>query len=153
MRLANFTRILLLAFALAGYSAWAVSVREQAGRLPVGEAGKDGIPLVRLDEAEALWKQGATVFVDVRSAEDYEAGHIPGAILLPETEFEKVFPALRPRLERAEDIVVYCGGMTCSKSLWSAIRLRNEGLKQTKIYPAGWNEWFTRDRPAAHGRQ
>ena len=56
--------------------------------------------------------------------------------------------ALKPKLERARAIVVYCGSADCGKSLWVALRLRDEGLTQTRIYPAGWNEWYLRGLPS-----
>src|SRR5207245_8684637 len=92
-------------------------------------------------DAGALWRDRSPVFVDVRSAPNYDFGHIAGAINLPEEEFEQRFPELKPRLERAGAIVVYCKSVDCGKSLWSALRLRDAGLLQTKIYPYGWNGW------------
>lgn len=147
MRLANFLRLLALTLALSGYSAWVLAQRDPAKPQPYGEA--DGIPLLRLADAEVLWRDDSTVFVDVRSPIDYEFGHVAGAISLPEEAFEEQFPALRYRLERAGAIVVYCKNTDCGKSLWAAIRLRNAGLSQTCIYPAGWNEWYLEGRPTA----
>ena len=42
-----------------------------------------------------------------------------------------------------------------SRAQWAVLMRidRNEGLKQTKIYPAGWNEWTNNNRPAARGKQ
>jgi rhodanese-related sulfurtransferase len=88
----------------------------------------------------------------VRSRFDYECGHIAGAINLPDEEFETAFPALRLRLERAEVLVVYCKSSDCGKSLWSALRLRQQGLRQTRIYPEGWNEWSTSGLPVRSGK-
>jgi rhodanese-related sulfurtransferase len=147
MRITNFIRILLIALALAGYSAWLQAKKDRAaGNGP--ETPHNVIPLIRLAEAEALWHEPTTVFVDVRSSTDYEFGHITGAINLPEPEFEQRFPDLKPRLERARVIVVYCKSVDCGASLWATLRLRNEGLMQAKIYPAGWNEWDNHGLPA-----
>ena len=82
----------------------------------------------------------------------HEFGHIAGAISLPEEEFEQRFPALRPRLERAGAVIVYCKSVDCGKSLWTALRLRDAGLLQTKIYPYGWNEWYNSGLPIARLR-
>ena len=131
--------LLLLTLALAGYAAY---LRAERAQRPAVEAVPPGeIPLLRAAEAEALWKHDGTLFVDVRSDADYAAGHIAGAVSLPEEAFEQRFPALRPRLEHAKAIVVYCKSEDCGKSLWAAIRLRNAGLTQTRIYPAGWYDW------------
>jgi rhodanese-related sulfurtransferase len=148
MRPVNFLRILALAGALSGYSFWAKSQRPaapaQTGAVP---APTDGLPLVRLAEARSLWEPSSTLFVDVRSEADYQFGHITGALHLPEEEVEQRLPALRQRLERAETIIVYCKSRDCGKSLWVALRLRNAGLLQTRIYPGGWNEWVYNGQP------
>src|SRR5262245_55054240 len=146
MRLANFLRILLITAALSGYSAWVLEARPQTTK-PQAYADAAGIPLLRLDAANALWQDSSTLFVDVRSGIDYQFGHIAGSISLPEEEFEKRLPNLKPRLERAQTIVVYCKNSDCGKSLWAAIRLHQAGLTQTAIYSAGWNEWYLHELP------
>jgi rhodanese-related sulfurtransferase len=150
MKLANFARILALALALSAYSAWLLTARERPAPSPPTEPwAVADIPLLHTEEAEALWHQPATLFVDVRSPADYEVGHVAGAVNLPEEEFEARLPSLLLRMEQAGAVVVYCKSVDCGKSLWAALRLRQRGLTQTKIYPGGWNEWSNRGLPAA----
>lgn len=150
MRVANFVRIFLVTAALSGYAAWSRSGLEPRGEeVPAPSVpAAEGIPLLRLDQAHALWRDANTVFVDVRPDTDYAVGHISGAVHLPLEAYDERFPALRSRLESASAIVVYCKSHDCMKSLWVAIRLRDAGLTQTKIYPAGWNEWDLHQYPA-----
>ena len=149
MKLANFAGILMVCLALSAYSSWSLAVREQQRKEsePRHADSVAGIPLLWLSDAEALWRDRSTLFVDVRSAADYDYGHIAGAINMPDEEFQQRFPELKPRLERAGTIVVYCKSADCGKSLWSALRLRDAGLLQTKIYPNGWNEWYNHGLP------
>ncbi len=93
MRFANFARILAVCLALSVYSSWSLAVRqrEHNGSELSNLKPLDGIPLLRLRAAEALWHDRSTLFVDVRSATDYEFGHIAGAISLPDEEFEPRF--------------------------------------------------------------
>jgi rhodanese-related sulfurtransferase len=151
LKLGNFARILMVCLALSVYSSWSLAVRKQEPKRsqPANTESVAGIPLLRLRGAEALWDERSTLFVDVRSATDYDFGHIPGAINLPEEEFEQRFLGLKPRLERAGAIVVYCKSEDCGKSLWTALRLHNAGFHQTKIYPYGWNEWYNNGLPIA----
>jgi rhodanese-related sulfurtransferase len=145
---AKLAQILVVAAALAGYSSWLRWARDGGpGESPAAKA--TGIELVRGEQAEALWRERSTVFLDVRPAEDYAYGHVAGAVHLPEEEFEARFPALEARLRRAGAIVVYCKSVDCGSSLWAAIRLRNAGLTQTRIYPAGWHDWQQRGLPSA----
>ncbi len=145
MKLAKLLRILAVSVILAGYSAWVSSRRESV--LPSAQSSVAEIPLLRVEEAESLWRSGSTVFLDVRSSIDYAYGHITGAISFPEEEIEERLLKMKPRLERVPAIVVYCGSRNCGKSLWAAIRLRNAGLSQTKIFPAGFNEWHQHELP------
>ena len=48
-----------------------------------------------------------TVWLDVRSAEEFAAGHLPGAINIPHTEIVQGVAALQ--LDKSADIALYCG--------------------------------------------
>jgi rhodanese-related sulfurtransferase len=155
MKPANFLRILGVALLLAGHSAWVLTSRSTVPTIaePASEIQVPaGIRLLRVAEAESRWHDPGTLFLDVRSATDYEFGHIAGAISFPEVEFAQRFPPLQDRLRQARAIVVYCKSTDCGLSLWAAIRLHNEGLKQTMIFPGGWNEWFNRGLPSSRLR-
>jgi rhodanese-related sulfurtransferase len=146
MRVGKIFQILALSGVLAGYVAWA---HRPSRPTPLAAQVADSkIPLVRLAEAEALWRRSSTVFVDARSTADYAYGHIRGAVSLPLEEFNERFPALENRLRRAETIVVYCKNQNCAKSLWTWIELRNHGLTQARIYPDGWYEWSDHGKPS-----
>ncbi len=142
----KFGQILVVTLALSAYGAWLREQRTESGNTPrVG-----GILLYRLAEAEALWHNPSTRFVDTRTPYAYACGHIAGALKLPENEFDQRFPSLRPQLEKATTIIVYCDSQECAHALRVAIRLREAGLGQTQIYPAGWNEWTERKLPSEH---
>lgn len=148
MHFANLAKILALTLALAGGSAWLRAARPQSGLdAPMGSVPATTIPLLRVGEAENLWREGGTLFLDVRSEIDFDYGHIAGAVAMPYEEWDERFEKLKPRLERARALVVYCKSLDCGKSLWAAQRLWNAGLKQTRIYPGGWNEWSLRGLP------
>ncbi len=86
---------------------------------------------------EILW-------VDSRSREAYEAGHIPGAALLNELEWEDLLPSFFDRLAELNNprIVVYCSVLRCLDSEQVAQRLRTEvGLKDVYVLSGGWENW------------
>ena len=59
---------------------------------------------IERDEAIKLVKEGKAVFVDVRSKESFEAGHIKGAISIPESQIvERVKDLPKKKL-----IITYC---------------------------------------------
>ncbi len=149
MRIGNFVRIVLIAAALTAYTAWARNPASPRLTLSGDTVPTpDGIPLVDLSEAEALWQQPTTLFLDVRTASDYAVGHIEGAMHLSYETFAERLPELKPRLQRAGALVVYCKSVDCGKSLWAAIALRNAGLTQVVIYPNGWHEWVLAGKPS-----
>ncbi len=142
MKIRNFLHILAISAALAAYASWTSSARQKDAVPEAGETlpGTD-IPLLNVADAEILWRKPSTVFLDVRPFPDFDFGHIQGALSLPLEELEERFPSLKPQLDRAEAVVVYCKNIDCAKSYWSALHLRKHGIKQVRIYPNGWYEW------------
>ena len=69
------------------------------------QSDMDSVPRMELDELMRLFEEEAVVIVDVRSARSYQAGHIPGAILMPEYEVESRYSEL---VGAAWPVVVYC---------------------------------------------
>jgi rhodanese-related sulfurtransferase len=146
-------KLLLILMAVVGlslYSAWLAGQKMPAAAQSSIQTSVPytDIPLLTVKEAEALWHNPSTIFLDVRTELEYVQGHIQGAIWLPEDDFDKHFPALKARLEKARAIVVYCKSRDCGKSLWAGLRLRQQGLDQVRIYPAGWNEWSYKGLPS-----
>lgn len=64
----------------------------------------DGARRVTIPELETLMKEGKAFVVDVRNQESYDAGHIPGAKLIPSAE---ILNHLK-ELPRDKIIVTYC---------------------------------------------
>ena len=62
------------------------------------------IPRVSLDEAKAALDSGSAIFVDVRSAEAYQASRIAKAINIPLAELESRLGELDPN----QWIITYC---------------------------------------------
>jgi rhodanese-related sulfurtransferase len=60
-------------------------------------------PFVAPEEAKALVKQGAPL-VDVRTPEEFAAGHLDGAINIPIDDLD----ARKGELKKDADVVLYC---------------------------------------------
>jgi len=70
---------------------------------------------VSFEEAKKLIDKGA-VLVDVRSKEEYEAGHIEGSINIPHTEIlTKAKSVLK---DKNKPVIVYCNAAKRSKQAW-----------------------------------
>ena len=85
---------------------------------------------------DTILKDGSLVIVDVRTKGEYEEGHIPGAILIPNESITDRKPELLPDVNQV--ILVYCRSGNRSKQ--AAQKLANMGYK--KVYEfGGINTW------------
>ncbi len=82
------------------------------------------------------------VLIDARPARKYAQATIPGALNLPDTKFAKYYPELEKLgVTKDVEVITFCGGFKCIKSLHDAKMLRDRGFKNVKIYLAGMPDW------------
>jgi rhodanese-related sulfurtransferase len=80
------------------------------------------------------------VLVDSRpKRKKYDKGHIPGAISIPDTQFDK-FKDQLPE-DKSKPVVFYCGGFKCKLSHKSAAKALALGHTNVKVFPAGYPAW------------
>ncbi|HUU04581.1 MAG TPA: rhodanese-like domain-containing protein [Patescibacteria group bacterium] len=89
------------------------------------------------------------VLLDARTVENFELGHIPGAVSLPISRFDEFFPRHQERLLAARMLIVYCSGWTCSDSHELALRLFQKGLKVLFLYKGGMEDWLEKGNAVA----
>jgi rhodanese-related sulfurtransferase len=91
-----------------------------------------------IDRAELLARlaKSDVVLVDVRPAEEFEAGHIEGARSIPLEELEQRLVELPDGVE----VVAYCRGPFCAYAHEAVRRLRASGRAARRL-EAGWPEW------------
>lgn len=75
---------------------------------------EEGPAEISVDEAVRKFKAGNTLFIDSRSADDYAAGHIQGAVNLPDHEFDSFIDEFLSKTVPETEIVTYCDGPHCS---------------------------------------
>lgn len=109
-------------------------------------------PLIGLPEAADLFASGQAVFIDARSPEEYEEGHVAGAKSVPlyDPASDLIWESMG--LPREAMIVVYCSGDLCQDSLILARRVSRLGWRNVKVFPGGWVEWEAAELPAERGR-
>ena len=106
------------------------------GRSVLAQAGDE---LVQAPQAKRLLDRGA-LFLDARPHDFWRMNRIPGALSLPEDDFDKSFAALEPTVRRAKAVVVYCSGFGCEASHVVARRLRERGI-DAAILDEGLPAW------------
>ena len=72
---------------------------------------------------------GAVVLVDVRPREEYQAGHIAGALCMPLDELEQRLESL----PRDQEIVAYCRGPYCIMAAEAVEQLRAKGFRASHM--------------------
>ena len=108
---------------------------------PVPHRQAEGIGELGLKEAWALHKESAGVFVDARSAEEFRAGHIPGALLLPLDDFDEAVSSWTDLIPLETLLITYCAGAGCDSSWDVAELLKEEGYLRVKVFFGGWEQW------------
>jgi rhodanese-related sulfurtransferase len=102
---------------------------------------------ISLDEAEALYCSLAAVFLDARSRELYNEGHIQGALSLPWDEYEKYYSSIMEGLSPATPVIVYCDGVSCGLSKDLALALLDKGHTNVRVLVNGWTLWQNKNLP------
>lgn len=100
------------------------------------------------DDVEAIGREellerlgrGDVVLIDVRPVEEYEAGHIEGALSIPHDE-------LRGRLAElptGREVIAYCRGPLCAYAHDAVRQLTGAGRAARRL-DDGWPEWSLAD--------
>lgn len=88
-----------------------------------------------------LDERAPMMLIDSRpKARKYDLGHIPGAISLPDSQFEKMAPEVLPA-DKNTAIYFYCEGLECKLSNDSALKAIKMGYKNVKVVPEGYPQW------------
>jgi thiosulfate/3-mercaptopyruvate sulfurtransferase len=114
-------------------------------------------PIVGYDEVVELLedRERDVIFVDTRDADEYAAGHLPGAVRFdwteavdPETRGLRAKDDLRERFEERgitpdRPVVLYCN--TARRLSHTYVALRWLGFEDVHIYEGSLTEWRERD--------
>ncbi len=99
-----------------------------------------------LAEAYSAFRQGSALFLDARSHDDFQSGHIEGAINLPAHAFMDSLTFL-DELNLDQPLITYCDGADCNASIDLAAGLKMMGFTQVYFFFGGWKEWVTAKYP------
>jgi len=84
-------------------------------------------------------KKGVMIIDSRPAARQYDPGHIPGAVNIPDSQFDKQVDKLPA--DKATLLLFYCGGLECMLSHNSAFKAEKLGYTNIKVYPAGSPDW------------
>lgn len=99
-------------------------------------AHRDELEPVPARELLERAKKGLVTVLDVRPAEEFAAGHLPGAINVPMEKLESYLS----KLPRRKEVVAYCRGPYCLMSFEAVKKLRSRGWQARRLQD-GFPEW------------
>jgi len=106
----------------------------------------EGIEALDAGELAARLEAEELLVLDLRPAEEYAAGHIPGAISLPARELQ----ARIGELPMGRPIVAYCRGPYCATAVEAVRMLRDRGFDVLRMQDSV-PEWQALGMPVAAG--
>jgi len=102
-------------------------------------------PVSRTELLDRL-RAGAAAVLDVRPEDEFQQGHLPGALNIPLAQLERRLAELPPDRE----IVAYCRGPWCVLSFEAVAALRQRGF-QARHLEDGFPEWKVAGLPIGPG--
>ena len=97
---------------------------------------KDDLEPIPATELLEMVKQDLVTVLDVRPQEEFNAGHVQGAINIPINELEQHLQDFDP----SQEIVAYCRGPHCILAFDAVAKLRTKGFQARRL-ENGFPEW------------
>lgn len=109
-------------------------------------AAKALVQEVPLDQADEAIRT-ADVLIDVREADEYQAGHIPGAIHAARGVLEFRLSSTPELSARDLKVVLYC--KTSGRAALAARAMHDMGYLQVQSIAGGFDAWVAAGKPVA----
>ncbi len=107
---------------------------------------RDSLEPISRKELRKRCNKGLVTVLDVRPVEEYESGHIPGAINVPLKDIEKCIADL----PSGQDVIAYCRGPYCVLAFEAVAMLRERGFEARRL-EEGYPEWKAAGFPVEGG--
>jgi rhodanese-related sulfurtransferase len=93
-------------------------------------------------EVKPLLAKGNITLVDVRDAQAYALGHIPGAVSLPMEQAKEKLGEFVARYPKGTPLVIYCASVRCqSANALARVLAQEHGYVNVREMPGGYAEW------------
>ncbi|NHQ89177.1 ArsR/SmtB family transcription factor [Janthinobacterium lividum] len=96
----------------------------------------DHVEAITGDELQERMREASITVLDVRPAQEFAAGHLPGAINIPFDDLQRRLGELPANAE----IAAYCRGPYCVLSVRAVAALRQHGLQARRL-GSGYDDW------------
>ena len=109
-------------------------------------AAKARVAEVTVGEAEQAIRD-ADVLVDVREADEFAAGHLPGAVHISRGLLEFRFSGMSALQSRDIQVVLYC--KTSGRAALAGAALQDMGYLNVQNIAGGFDAWVAAGKPVA----
>ena len=100
-----------------------------------------GIEMVDVPHAKEIVEKGEFLVCDARKSEDFDAGHLPGAVSFPFGTHTETFHELAALFSPEQPVMVYCSGLSCDDALLLAKFLQAQGSTRVILFAEGMSGW------------
>jgi len=108
---------------------------------------RDALEPVNREDLLDRVRRNDAVLIDIRPAEEYQAGHVAGAISIPLGELKSRLT----EIPRDAEVVAYCRGPFCVLAPQALDILRGAGIPARRL-DGGLPEWRAAGHPVEVGR-
>ena len=145
----RFTRQLFLVLAALFLSAafYGCATQQPAATLDASaesafEPFHDIVDMAFVEQHLSIPMADGVMLIDARPYKPkYIKGHIPMAVSIPDTQFDKLTDRLPA--DKNSLLIFYCGGLKCKLSHKSAAKAEALGYKNVKVFAEGYPKWVS----------
>jgi rhodanese-related sulfurtransferase len=105
---------------------------------------------ITLKDAEQAIRQ-ADVLIDVREADEFAAGHLAGAVLIPRGLLEFKLSAMPALASRDIQVILYC--KTSGRAALAAQTMQAMGYLNVQSIAGGFDAWMAEGKPVVKPEQ
>lgn len=114
------------------------------------QAYEYGVALAGLNVVSNAVRDVTHIIFDARPVEDYDLGHIPGAMSWPYDELEAHASLYMSVLSASQPVLTYCSGVECDDALLLSRYLMEQGITNIALFADGWTGWQKGGRNEEH---
>lgn len=97
---------------------------------------RDDMEALSREELMRRARDGLVTVLDVRPPDEFEAGHVPGAVNIQPSELDKRIK----EMPMDQEVIAYCRGAYCVLSFEAVAQLRRKGFNARRL-EEGFPEW------------
>ena len=112
----------------------------------------DVVTILSAESAYLLWQDPETLFIDVRSEDDFHWDHIPGALSVPAAVFYRNPDTLRI-FDQDKKTILYDFDPSDQTVRSMARYAKRRGIQQVFVLHGGFSEWLQMAYPVEKGSE